>query len=126
MPNFAYSKLICSCQDKYEADKHATLCLGTISISTGFDSHVSAAPCLSGDKLQQSTDGSPGLLVHPVPPAAQQGPACQPAVHSESGHQPGRHPDHSPLLSLVSFQGEMPAAALSYFVQCWVSAQDQM
>lgn len=68
--------------------------------NSGFDTEVSAAPCLLGDELQRSTDSSTGLLAYSVPPAAQQGAACQRAVHSESGYQPRTSLAHSSLLPL--------------------------
>ena len=79
---------------------YCKLSFGLCRLISGFDTEVSAAPCLSGDELQRSTDSSTGLLACSVPPAAQQGAACQRAVHSESGHQPGTRLAHSSLLPL--------------------------
>lgn len=80
-----------------------------LKFRAGLDTDISAAPHLSGDELQRSADGSPGLLAHPLPAAAQQSAACQPGVHPESGHQPGHSPAHPPLLPLFSFKGKTPA-----------------
>lgn len=103
------------CQGNSEMGKthYTSPCYHKDQFRTGFNTNVSAAPCLSGDRLQGSTGSSPGLLVYPVPAAAQQGPARQPAVHSETGYQPGHCPDHSPLLSLYSFQGKVLVAVVS-------------
>lgn len=75
---------------------------------------VSDAPCVLGDELQQHVDGSSGMLVHYVAPAAQQDPACQPAVRPEPVHQPGHSPARSSLLPLDSLQGNQPGRAAVY------------
>lgn len=70
---------------------------------------VSGAPCVLGDELQRRVDGSSGMLVRHVPPAAQQDPARQSAVHTEPVHQPGHSPAHPSFLPLHSLQGDQPA-----------------
>lgn len=106
-----YSKLslhLCQINSEMGQTHYIPTCYHKSQFRTGLDTKVSAAPCLSGDELQRSTHISPGLLVYPVPPAAQQDPPCQPDIHSESGYQPGKCPAHSPSLSIYSFQGKMP------------------
>lgn len=39
---------------------------------------------LSGNELQRPANGSPGLLADPLASGAQQGPACQQALHPHS------------------------------------------
>lgn len=60
-------------------------------------------PPVSGGELQWPTHSSSGLLEDPLPPAAQQGSACQPAVLPEFGDQPGLSSAHSHLLSVHFF-----------------------
>lgn len=77
---------------------------------------ASTAPCLPDDELQRPTDGSPGLLADSVSAAAQQNPAYESAVHSESWHQPGLSTAHPPLLSLLCFQGKRAAVVTAWLV----------